>query len=101
MTNTVLEIVSFSLLPGTDEAAFLKAAGESGPVLRSLPGFLSRRLAKTAEGGWIDVAEWTDMSSAARAAEIFHTLPAVQPFCAMIDMATARMAHHTVAMTHA
>ncbi|HYE00043.1 MAG TPA: hypothetical protein VEH84_11720 [Alphaproteobacteria bacterium] len=96
MTAT-LEIVTFALNPGTDEAAFLRAAEAAGAALKAMPGFVARRLGRGEDGAWVDVAEWTDMASAKRAAETFHTLPAAQPFCAMIDMATARMAHHAVA----
>ncbi|HZH25797.1 MAG TPA: hypothetical protein VEY95_01325 [Azospirillaceae bacterium] len=99
MPHRVLEVVTFSLLPGTDVAAFLREAENASAVQRAMPGFLSRRMAKSQDGGWIDVTEWTDAASAARAAETFHTIPAAQPFCGMIDMETARMTHHGIAVT--
>lgn len=94
----ILEIATFQLLPQTDEKAFLQAAIDAGNALQSMPGFVNRRLLKSEDGGWIDLVEWTDRSSAQKAAESFHALPAAQPFCAMIDMATAKMTHHRVAI---
>ena len=99
MPHRVLEVVTFSLLPGTDVAAFLREAETAGAVMCAMPGYLSRRLARSEDGVWIDVVEWTDAASAARAAETFHTIPAAQPFCGMIDMGTARMTHHDIAVT--
>jgi hypothetical protein len=95
--SKVLEIVTFKLVPGTDEAAFLKAAEQVAGVIRAMPGFLNRRLAKGADGSWSDVVEWTDNASAQEAAQIFHMLDDAKPFCAMIDMASVSFTHRTVA----
>ncbi|MCG7391303.1 hypothetical protein MHY87_00065 [Microvirga sp. ACRRW] len=97
MKSHVLETVTFSLQPGTDEAAFIRAANDASNVVKAMPGFIRRRLAKGQDGNWIDVCEWADDASAQKAAETFHTIPAAQPFCGMIDMTSAKMAHHTIA----
>jgi len=96
MTN-VLEMVTFSVRPGTDEAAFVKAADAAGAVLAAMPGFVNRRLARAEDGTFADIVEWTNMESARQAAALFHTLEAAQPFCGMIVMETARMVHGPVA----
>lgn len=98
MSNHVLEVCIFSLVPGSDDRSFLEAAEASNSVLHAMPGFVSRRLAKTENGTWTDVVEWADAQSADQAMQSFHTFPAAQPFCAMIDMATAKMGHHPVAL---
>ncbi|MBB4041891.1 hypothetical protein GGR34_003574 [Microvirga flocculans] len=97
MQSRILESVTFSLLPGTDEAAFVRAANDASTALKAMSGFIGRRLGKAEDGNWIDVCEWADEASAKKAAETFHTIPAAQPFCSMIDMASARMAHHAIA----
>ncbi|MGO4527005.1 antibiotic biosynthesis monooxygenase [Microvirga sp. 2MCAF35] len=99
MTSRVLETVTFALLPGTNETAFLQAAEDAGAVAKAMPGFIARRLVKTQDSTWIDLVEWQDAASAKHAAETFHTVPAAQPFCGMIDMASAKMAHHTITVS--
>jgi hypothetical protein len=87
------------LLPGTDETVFIRAAQDAGTVLKSMSGFVGRRLAKAEDGTWFDLVEWSDATNATKAAEIFHTIPGAQPFCGMIDMASAKMAHHAVTVS--
>jgi hypothetical protein len=96
MVDRVLEIVSFSVKPEVAEPRFLDAAREANGVLRAMPGFLNRRLAKTGEGRWTDILEWTDRASAERAAGTFHLEPGARAFCAMIDMGSVALAHHAV-----
>jgi len=97
MMSKVLEIVTFKLVPGTGEAAFLEAAEQAAGAIRTMPGFLNRRLAKGADDTWSDIVEWTDNASAQKAAQTFHTLEDAKPFCAMIDMASVSLTHRTVA----
>jgi hypothetical protein len=92
MTN-VLEMVTFSVYPGTDETAFVKAADAAGAVLATMPGFVNRRIARGEDGTWADIVEWTDMASAKKAAAVFPTVKAAQPFCSMIARGSTRMAH--------
>lgn len=99
MSSSILEVVNFTLLPNTDEAAFLRAAQDANTVLKSMFGFKNRRLAKVEDGTWIDMVEWSDATSAAKAAEQFHTIPGAQAFCGMINMESAKMAHHAVALS--
>ncbi len=93
----VIELVQFRITSDADPAAFEHAAAAAGRVLEAMPGFVGRRLAKSADGEWLDLVEWTDRGSAEAAAQVFHTRPEAQPFCSMIDMDTARMTHHEVA----
>ena len=96
MSDRVLEIVSFSLKPGVDEPRFVAAARELNGVLCTMRAFLDRRLVKTGENTWMDILEWTDLESAERAASSLHLEPGAQDFCAMIDMGSVAMAHHSV-----
>jgi hypothetical protein len=68
------------LLPGTDETVFIRAAQDAGTVLKSMSGFVGRRLAKAEDGTWFDLVEWSDATNATKAAEIFHTIPGAQPY---------------------
>ena len=91
-----VEVVTFRLLPGADEAAFLVAARATEVPLREQPGFLRRRLVQGADGQWTDWVEWRDAASAHSAAEVMMAEPAFGPFMAMIDPASVVMRHDTL-----
>jgi len=92
----VLEVVTFSLAKDVAEEHFLAAAEASNGALITLPGFLGRRLAKTPDGHWIDIAEWRDELSAKAAAETFPKLSQAEVFCSMIDTDSVKMSHHYI-----
>jgi hypothetical protein len=96
MSQHILEVVTFAAVAGTGEHEFLTAAETASSALQSLPGFIRRRVAKAEDGRWLDVVEWANADSAAGAAKVFHTMPEAQPFCAMVDMASAKMTHYQV-----
>lgn len=96
MEQTVAEIVTFRLRPGVSDSEFLASVLATDTFLRACPGFLRRRLARDADGAWIDFAEWRDLVAAKSASSEFMTHPDVRPFCGMIDMATAECRHLTV-----
>ena len=92
-----VEVVTFRLLPGADEAAFLVAARATEVPLRKQPGFLRRRLVQGADGQWTDWVEWRDAASAQAAAAAMMGAPAFGPFMAMIAMDTMVMRHEALA----
>ena len=96
MIDRILEVVSFRLIEGGEDAGFVEAAREVNDVLRAMPGFLNRRLIKTDDRHWTDIVEWTDLESARHAAEKLHQQPGAQGFCSMIDMGSVAMADHAV-----
>ena len=95
-TGEILEMVRFKLADHVTEAHFLAAAEASNGALITLPGFLGRRLVKTGEGEWLDIAEWRNEASARAAGEIFHQLSQAQIFCSMIDAGSVRISHHPI-----
>mgnify|MGYP001765943924 CR=1 FL=1 len=96
---TVIEYVTFALVPGTAEADFLAAATGTGALVRRQPGFVARRLSQGADGTWTDAVTWTSLASAQAAAGAVMEDPAFTPFMALIDGASARMRHETLALT--
>jgi hypothetical protein len=92
----VAEIVTFRLLPGTDETAFLEAARATGPAVAAQPGFLRRSLSRDETGLWTDHVEWADLPSALAAAEAVITMPDFAPFAALIDPEGLTMRHAPV-----
>ncbi len=92
----VAEIVTFRLLPGTDEATFLVAAKATEGSLVVQPGFLRRSLSRDEAGIWTDYVEWADLRAAESAAQAIMPLPVFGPFMAAIDPASMEMSHRTI-----
>ena len=94
---TVLEMVSFRLVPGTEPAGFVTLAKATEPLLRRQPGYVSRRLVHSPDGLWTDIVEWASLDAALTAARVVPADPGFAPFVAAIDMATVSMAHPALA----
>lgn len=92
----VAEIVTFRLVPGTDEAAFLSAAQGTEAPVASQPGFLRRSLSRDADGLWTDYVEWRDMASAEAAARAVMAMPEFGAFAAAIDPKGMTLRHAPV-----
>ena len=81
----IAEIVTFRLMPGTEEAAFLSAAQATAAPVAAQPGFLRRSLSRDETGLWTDYVEWADRQSAKAAMQAVMRLPEFVPFSAAID----------------
>ncbi|MCU0827595.1 MAG: hypothetical protein MUE52_09350 [Tabrizicola sp.] len=93
----VIEYVTFALVPGADDAAFLTAARGTEALVRRQPGFVARRLTKGEDGTWTDAVTWASMAAAHAAPPVVMADPAFHPFMALIDGPSARMRHETIA----
>ena len=92
----IAEIVTFRLLPGTEEARFLADAQATNRPVAAQPGFLRRSLSRDATGLWTDYVEWADAASAEAAAQAVMSLPEFAPFAAAIDPEGMVMRHAPV-----
>ncbi len=92
----VLEVVSFRLIQGTTDAAFLAAAHATEAPLRRQPGFLTRQLTRAEDGTWTDHVTWATHGQAMAAAKAMMAEPAFGPFIALIDPASMQMRHDTI-----
>ncbi len=54
-----VELVIFKTKPEFSEAEVIKAAEAINPILNQLDGFISRKLALTEQGEWLDILYWT------------------------------------------
>ncbi|WP_103258187.1 hypothetical protein [Tabrizicola aquatica] len=97
--TTVIEYVTFTLVPDTPEAAFLSAAHGTEALVRRQPGFLSRRLSQGPDGRWTDAVTWASLAQAEAAAQSVMADPDFHPFMALIDGPSATMRHETLALT--
>jgi hypothetical protein len=97
--SAVIEYVTFTLVPGADEAAFLTAARATEPLVRRQPGFVARRLSRGPDGRWTDAVTWTSLAEAEAAPPAVMADPDFAPFMALIDGPSAVMRHETLALT--
>jgi hypothetical protein len=89
----VIELVTFKMKPGTDDAIFIAAVGQSTAFLEQQPGFLAREVGLTATGEWADIVRWSDLDAALRAAAAFNAAPETQAFNACLDRDSVQMRH--------
>jgi hypothetical protein len=54
----LVELTTFRLAPGVDEAAFLAADAEVQAELSPEPGFVRRTTARGEDGAWLVLAMW-------------------------------------------
>lgn len=93
----VIEFVTFRLVPGAADAAFLAAAKGTEALVRRQPGFRARQLSKGADGRWTDAVFWASLADAEAAPAAVMADPDFAPFMALIDGPSAEMRHETLA----
>lgn len=89
---SVLERVRFKTIPGTNEAAFLKAAEATSTWAKQQPGFMYRTLVKDGDH-WEDLVYWDNEANAKAAGEAFMSAPENAGLGAMIAPDTVVMSH--------
>ena len=92
----VSEIVTFKLVEGVGDAAFLDHVKSMEPFLRDAPEFVSRRLTKGEEGIWTDYLVWNNLENALRAGEALMVNPALSGFISAIDPDTDALRHEKI-----
>ncbi|MCF6326370.1 MAG: hypothetical protein L3J21_03645 [Devosiaceae bacterium] len=64
MNNRVIEVVTFKLNKGVSEYEFLKAVSASSEFIKTLDGFILRRLSCDDGGNWLEHVEWENLAHA-------------------------------------
>lgn len=93
MNTEVIEVVTFRLAPGVEDAAFLNEAEKVNTFLRGCDGFRRRRLSKSPDGLWLEHVEWHSMADAKKASDALMTVEELKPFLAAIDMKATEIRH--------
>jgi len=84
--HSVLDVVVFSLKPGTTRERFLDTVDAVSRWAQDQPGFISRELSYAeADDRWIEIVRWSTAGDADRAAEAEQTAEARQPMFGLID----------------
>jgi len=93
MAERVFECVSFRLAEGVERDGFLQASRSIGTFASNQPGFVSRQLIETEDGGFIDWVEWQSLETAKAAGAKIMSDPSVQTAMMMIDPESVVMRH--------
>lgn len=91
--NQTLEVVIFKTKPGVSADALTAASRAVTPVLAALPGFVSRRFGRSADGEFVDIVCWQTLTQAKQAAEAVMAMPVCGAFFALIDPQTVQLRH--------
>jgi hypothetical protein len=84
--SAVIEIMSFRLPPGADEAAFLAADRRvQEEFANHQPGLLRRTTARGQDGGWIVIDLWRSAADADACDARWEADPVTQQFMALLD----------------
>lgn len=97
VVNTV-ELVLFKTKPEFTEAQIVKAAKAINPILEQLDGFISRKLAVTEQGEWLDILYWTDSKSLEIAVQKVMTDKTCQTYFNMGDDSNTQIINFNVAI---
>lgn len=97
MNSNVLEISSYSLVPGIDERQFVRAADDTMGILRRQRGFLARSIARADDGSWTEIVHWLDRDSARNANARLAANPDAAAFSALIDRPSLQRGYYPVA----
>ena len=97
----VLETVRYRTKPGVAVEAAVAAWHNSQSFATAQPGFLSRKIAVTEDGEFLDLVEWQSMAHAKKAAENFNPakFPELLGLVEVLDESTMVMTHYEVRAT--
>jgi hypothetical protein len=92
LTGAVIEIHTFRLQDGIDEATFLEADRKvQTEFIPNHPGFVRRTTARGESGAWAVVVLWGSQAAADESAALGASDPVVAAFNGLIDAATYRV----------
>jgi hypothetical protein len=89
-----IELATFKLKTGVDEAALQTAVAETDKWLARQPGFILRRHGRNGDGDCVDYVEWESMEHAMKAAETFCDAPEARNFMAALDAESTICRHY-------
>jgi len=88
---TTVELTSFQLVEGTDEAKFIEVANQMQETfLNNQKGFVKRTLVK-GEHGWTDIVYWESPQAMQNAMVKAESSVDVAPFMQMINFESVKM----------
>jgi hypothetical protein len=92
--DDVVEVVSFKLAEEGVSARFLDANKKLNVWLLTQPGFVSRHLSSSEDGGWVDVVHWKSLGEAQLAGGKIMTEMGDSDCMRLIDFPSIKMSHN-------
>ncbi|MEW6314402.1 MAG: hypothetical protein AB1513_10270 [Pseudomonadota bacterium] len=93
--NIAIEVVVFKAKAGVSDSQLQIAALAVTPILKEMPGFISREFGASEDGKYIDIVHWADLPSAKAAAEKVMSIPKCGEFFGLIDQNQMQFMHFT------
>jgi hypothetical protein len=93
--NEAIEVVIFKAKAGVSDEQLQTTALAVTPILREMPGFISREFGASEDGKYIDIVHWKDLPSAKAAAEKVMGIPKCGEFLGLIDQNQMQFMHFT------
>ena len=94
-SNPILEVVIFHTQPSVSAKTVIGAASKVTPVLKSMPGFISRTFGQGQHNNeWIDIVKWKSLNEALSAAQKALNNPNMQKLMAL--MQNHKMYHFSI-----
>jgi hypothetical protein len=93
--SKAIEVVIFKARSGVSESQLQTAALAITPILKEMPGFISREFGTSENGQYIDIVHWKDLPSAKAAAEKVMGIPKCGEFFGLIDQNQMQFMHFT------
>ncbi len=93
--NKAIEVVIFKAKAGVSDGQLQTAALAVTPILKEMPGFISRDFGASEDGKYIDVVHWKDLPSAKAVAEKVMSIPKCGEFFGLIDQNQMQFMHFT------
>lgn len=93
--NEAIEVVIFKAKAAVSDEQLRTAALAVTPILKGMPGFISREFGISENGQYIDVVHWKDLPSAKAAAEKVMGIPKCGEFFGLIDENQMQFMHFT------
>ena len=93
--SEAIEVVIFRAKSGVTNNQMQTAALAVTPILKGMPGFISREFGTSEDGQYIDVVHWKNLPSAKAAAEKVMGIPKCGEFFGLIDQNQMQFMHFT------
>lgn len=95
--NNIIEHVTFTAKPGSTDQEMRAAFDLSNEVAQTIPGFIQRTLAKSADSNlWFDIVQWDSMEAAQNAMKAFESDPRTNAYVALIDFEHFELKHLSI-----
>ena len=97
----IIEVFQFKTKPEFSDEEVL-AASKEGQInfLAKQKGYVSRELAKSSEGEWVDITHWEMLEDAVADEKAFMEAPSTQKFLGMMDLSSMKMVRWEVLKTY-